>query len=84
MPKNENDNTMTYTTEDEIERQVVERMGQTYYNYTEALNELKKLKTGMMVLLPVDMEHAQMMVRVGQHYISEKHKETIRAIKQGT
>lgn len=74
---------MTFTYEDEIERQVVERMGQAYYNYTEALNELKDLKTGVKVLFPVDIEHAQMMVRVGQHYISETHKETIRAIKQG-
>lgn len=74
---------MTYTIEDEIERQVIERMGQMYYNYTEALNELKDIRSGKSVVIPVDMDHAKMMVLIGQHYISEQHKETIRAIKQG-
>lgn len=73
---------MTYTIEDEIERQVIERIGQVYYNYTEALNELKDLKTGAKVLIPADMEHARFMMRMAQFYISEAHKETIRAIKQ--
>lgn len=73
---------MTYTCEDEIERQVIERMGQVYYNYTEALNELKDIRSGKSVVIPVDMEHARFMMRMAQFYISETHKETIKAIKQ--
>ena len=82
MSKNENKITMI--ADPIIEQQVINRMGQMYYDYANALAELNDFKTGKIVPVPQDMDHAKMMVLVGQHYISETHKETIRAIKQGT
>jgi hypothetical protein len=73
-----------YATEDEIQRQVIDRMGQVFQDYTRACAELYDIKSGKSVVIPVDIDHAKMMVLIGQHYISEQHKETIRAIKQGT
>ena len=63
-----------------IEQQVINRMAEMYAGYAEALNELNKLKTGEVVLFPVDMEHARMMVRIGQHYINETHRVTFDAL----
>ena len=74
---------MTYTCDEEIERQVIERMGQMFQDYSRVCAELHDIRTGKSVVLPRDMEHAKFMVAVGQHYISETHKETIKAIKQG-
>lgn len=72
-----------YTAEDEIERQVIDRMGQVFQDYTRACAELHDIRSGKSVVIPVDIDHAKMMVLIGQHYISEQHNETIRAIKQG-
>ena len=64
-----------------IEQQVIERIGQVYCGYAEALNELNDIRTGKSVVIPVDIEHARMMVVVGQHYINECHQETFDALK---
>lgn len=65
-----------------IEQQVIERLGQVYCGYAEALNELNDISTGKSVVLPQDLEHARLMVLVGQHYIDERHRETFNALKK--
>lgn len=67
-------------TADEIERQVIERMGKAYLDYAAVLKELNDLKTGQMVMLPHSIEHAKWMVMVGEHYIAERHRETFDAL----
>ena len=68
------------TLDPNIEQQVIERMGQMYYEFAVTLKELNDIKTGKVVVIPVDMEHARMMVIVGQHYIDERHQETFDAL----
>lgn len=65
-----------------IEQQVIERLGQVYCGYAEALNELNDIRTGKVVVIPVDIEHARLMVLAGQYYIDERHRETFNALKK--
>lgn len=63
-----------------IEQKVIERMGQMYYEFAVALKDLNDIRTGQTVVVPQDIEHARMMVRMGQHYIDECHQETFNAL----
>jgi hypothetical protein len=63
-----------------IEQQVIERMGQMYYEFAVALRDLNDIRTGKVVVVPQDMDHARTMVLMGQHYIDECHQETFNAL----
>ena len=63
-----------------IEQQVIERMGQMYYEFSVALKELNDIRSGRAVVIPADIEHAKAMVRMGQFYINECHQETLNAL----
>ena len=65
-----------------IEQQVIERMGQMYHDYAQALNDLNDIRTGHMVVIPADIEHAKSMVLIGQHYIDEQHRQTFNALNK--
>ena len=65
-----------------IEQQVTERMGQIYIDYSRSCAELHDIRTGKSVVVPCDIEHARMMVLVGQHYIDERHRETFNALNK--
>lgn len=67
-------------TADEIEQQVIERMGKAYLDYATVLQELNNIKTGKMVVVPHDMDHAWWMVTIGQHYIDQEHQKTVQAL----
>ena len=67
-------------TADEIEQQVIERMGQAYQDYAAALKDLNDIRTGKSVVVPHDMDHAKFMVVMGQHYIDQEHKRTVQAL----
>lgn len=66
----------------EIEQQVIERMGQMYHDYSCVCAELYDIRTGKSVVVPCDIEHARMMVLVGQHYIDEQHRQTFNALNR--
>ena len=65
-----------------IEQQVIDRMGQVFQDYSRVCAELYDIRTGKSVVVPCDIEHARMMVMVGQHYIDERHRETFNALKK--
>lgn len=63
-----------------IEQLVIERMGQLYHDYAQALKDLNDIRTGHTVVIPADIEHARFMVNMGQYYINECHRETFNAL----
>ena len=67
-------------TADEIEQEVIARMGKAYQDYASVLKELNDLRTGQMVLLPHSIDHAKWMIMVGQHYIDQEHMKTVQAL----
>jgi len=48
----------------------------------ERLELLKEIERGDKIVLPVDEEHARYMIRVGQFYLDQQHKETIKILKE--
>lgn len=67
-------------TDPNIEQLVIERMGQMYYDYAQALKDLNDIRSGSTVVIPASLEHAKFMVAMGQHYINEEHKKTFNAL----
>jgi hypothetical protein len=63
-----------------IEQLVIERMGQMYHDYAQALKDLNDIRSGQTVVIPANMEHAKFMVVMGQHYINQTHKITFDAL----
>ena len=72
----------TPATLSDVKRICLETMKEHFTEYFDTKEELRKIKSGEVVVLPADVEHAKYMLMVAQHYISEVHNETIRAIKQ--
>lgn len=66
----------------DVERICLETMKNQFTEYFDIKEELRKIRSGEVVVIPADLEHAKFMLRIAQHYISEVHNETIRAIKQ--
>jgi len=58
-----------------------EVMKERLHNYETMKEELRLLKSGASVIIPVDMDHARFMLRMAQYYISEHHKDLIATIK---
>ena len=48
----------------------------------ERLELLNELERGDKIVLPVNEEHARCMIRVGQFYLDQKHKETFKKVKE--
>lgn len=48
-----------------------------YYTDAQCRALLKALYDGSSVALPVNEEHARAMIKVGQFYLNEQHKETV-------
>ena len=51
------------------------------YTEHERLALLEELERGDKVILPVNMEHAKIMLRVAQMYIDQEHQKTFNALK---
>ena len=49
---------------------------------TERLILLEELERGEKVVLPVSMEHAEVMLRVASFYIDQQHQKMMRELKQ--
>ena len=66
---------------DKVEQICFEVMKERLYNYEDMKEELRRLKSGESVILPVNMEHARFMLLIAKHYISEHHKDLMNTIK---
>lgn len=66
---------------EKVEQICFEVMKERLYNYETMKEELRRLKSGESVLIPVDMDHARFMLRIAQFYISENHKDLMNTIK---
>jgi hypothetical protein len=66
---------------DKVEQICFEVMKERLYNYESMKEELRLLKSGESVVLPVNMDHARFMLLIAQHYISENHKDLMNTIK---
>ena len=52
-----------------------------YLSDEECRARLEDLYNGNAVVLPVDIEHAECMIRVASFYIDQEHQQTISALK---
>ena len=66
---------------DKVEQICFEVMKERLYNYEVMKEELRRIKSGESVVIPVDMDHARFMLRIAQFYISENHKDLLSTIK---
>ena len=66
---------------EKVEQICFEVMKERLYNYEAMKEELRKLKSGESVVIPVDIDHARFMLRMAQCYISENHKDLMATIK---
>jgi hypothetical protein len=66
---------------EKVEQICFEVMKERLYNYEAMKEELRLLKSGENVILPVNMDHARFMLLIAQHYISESHKDLMNTIK---
>lgn len=76
---------MTYdptpATRGDIERICLETLREQFTEYFDLKEELRKIKSGEMVVIPADIEHARFMLRMAQFYISQAHNETMDAMR---
>lgn len=72
---------MNYATVDDVQRVCTEMMKEQFIEYFDIKEELRKIRSGNVVVIPADLEHAKFMLRIAQHYISQCHNETMNAIK---
>lgn len=66
---------------EKVEQICFEVMKERLYNYEDMKEELRRIKSGESVVIPVDMDHARFMLRMAQFYISENHKDLLSTIK---
>ncbi len=66
---------------EKVEQICFEVMKERLFDYERIKEELRQLKSGESVVIPVDMDHARFMLRMAQYYISENHKDLIDTIK---
>ena len=66
---------------EKVEQICFEVMKDRLYNYEDMKEELRRIKSGESVVIPVDMDHARFMLRMAQFYISENHKDLLSTIK---
>lgn len=65
----------------DVERICLETMKAQFTEYFEIKEELRKIKSGEVVVLPQDIGHAKFMLLIAQRYISEVHNETMDAMR---
>lgn len=66
---------------DRVEQICFEVMKSRLFDYERIQEELRLLKSGINVIIPVDMDHARFMLSLAQLYISENHKDLLSTIK---
>lgn len=71
----------TPATLSDIERVCLETIKRQFSEYFDIKEELRKIKSGETVVLPVDLDHAKFMLLVAQRYISDVHNETMDAMR---
>lgn len=64
-----------------IQQIVFESIAEISNDYIIVKEELRKIRTGESVVIPIDMDHARLMLRVAQFYISQNHHNLMDTIK---
>ena len=62
---------MTALIKEDVESIIEEYIHERLLNYDVIKEELRQLKTGEMVLIPANREHAENMVKMGQFYLDQ-------------
>jgi hypothetical protein len=65
----------------DVQQIVFESIAEISNEYIIVKEELRKIRTGESVVIPADMDHARLMLRVAQFYISQNHNHLMDTIK---